>query len=71
MLFELILNGLVVGSKLGLASLGFAVIYYTSREFHVAYGVLLALAGYIALVLIDGYSVPAVVAVAASCCSTL
>lgn len=65
MLFELILNGLVVGAKLGLASLGFAVIYYTSREFHVAYGVLLALAGYIALVLIDGYSVPAVVAVVA------
>lgn len=60
MLFELIVNGLIVGAKLGLASLGFAIIYYTSREFHVAYGVLLTVAGYIAMVMIESWSVPAV-----------
>lgn len=65
MLFELIVNGLIVGAKLGLASLGFSIIYYTSREFHVAYGVLLALAGYLALVLIDGYALPAALAIVA------
>ena len=65
MLLELILNGLIVGSKLGLASLGFAIIYYTSREFHVAYGALLTLAGYIALVMIDGFATPPAVAIVA------
>ena len=68
MLFELIVNGLIVGAKLGVSSLGFAIIYYTSREFHLAYGALLTLAGYLAFVLISGYEssvVPSMVVVVA------
>ena len=59
MLFELVINGVIVGSKLGLAGLGFAIIYYTTREFHVAYGALLTLAGYVAFFLVGTWSVPA------------
>lgn len=58
MLFELIVNGLIVGAKLGMSSLGFAIIYYTSREFHLAYGALLTGAGYLGFVLISGMGLP-------------
>lgn len=58
MLLELLVNGVIVGAKLGLAGLGFAIIYYTTREFHVAYGALLTLAGYIGLLAIEGWAFP-------------
>ena len=64
MLLELVVNGVIVGSKLGLAGLGFAIIYYTTRELHAAYGALLTLAGYVGLVTIGDWSFPAFAGVA-------
>lgn len=44
---DLLANGLLEGSRIGLAGMGFALIFYTTKELHFAYGVLLAASGYV------------------------
>lgn len=40
MLLQLLINGLIIGSIYSLVSLGFALVYNTTRIFHIAYSVL-------------------------------
>lgn len=63
LLLELLLNGIFVGAKLGLAGLGFAVIFYTTRDLHFAFGALLTTTGYLGYVFIAQWGMPAVVGV--------
>lgn len=44
---ELLVNGFLEGSRIALAGMGFALIFYTTKELHFAYGVLIAAAGYV------------------------
>ena len=46
-LYPLLVNGLLEGSRIGIAGLGFALIFFTTRELHFAYGAALAGAGYL------------------------
>ena len=63
MLVELLANGLLEGARIGLAGLGFALIFYTTKELHFAYGALLVAAGYLYYTLAVDAGVPAVLAV--------
>ncbi len=48
MLFLLLLvSGVMQGAPIALAGIGFAIIWYTTKEFHFLYGTLLATAGYL------------------------
>jgi len=46
LLVELLVNGLLEGSRIALVGLGFALIFYTTKELHFAYGALITAAGY-------------------------
>ena len=54
MLLQFIANGLVLGSIYALASLGFAIVYNTTRIFHIAYAAFYMLCPYIMLSLLHG-----------------
>jgi len=43
---ELALRGVLEGAAIGIAGLGFAIIFRTARELHFAYGVTIAIGGY-------------------------
>lgn len=43
---ELLANGFLEGARIALAGMGFALIFYTTKELHFAYGVLLTAAAY-------------------------
>ena len=60
LLIELLLAGSVGGVKVGIAALGFALIFFTSREMHFAFGALCVLAIVAALILPREITVPAV-----------
>jgi branched-chain amino acid transport system permease protein len=49
MLLQFIINGIIIGSIYSLVALGFALIYNTTRIFHIAYGVLYMFAPYMIL----------------------
>jgi branched-chain amino acid transport system permease protein len=49
MIFQFLINGIILGAVYALASLGFALIYNTTRIFHIAYAVLYTLCPYIIL----------------------
>lgn len=46
MLIQLLINGLILGSVYSLVAVGFALIYNTTRTFHIAYSVLYMVAPY-------------------------
>jgi branched-chain amino acid transport system permease protein len=46
---ELLTAGMMAGMKLGIPALGFALIFYTTRELHFAFGAITVLAAYILL----------------------
>ena len=46
MLLDLLVNGFFRGVPIAVAGLGFALIWYTSKEFHFLYGTLLAASGF-------------------------
>lgn len=46
MFLDLLVNGIFTGVPIGVAALGFAMIWYASKEFHFLYGVMLAAAGF-------------------------
>lgn len=70
MLTDLLLTGLLDGARIGVAALGFALIFYTTKELHFAYGALLAAGGYLYYSLVVDQGLPlllaAVIALAAS-----
>ncbi len=60
---ELLVNGLLEGTRIGLAGLGFAIIFYTTEELHFAYGAMIAASGYLAYLLLAGAGLPGVIVV--------
>lgn len=62
MLTDLLLTGLLDGARIGVAALGFALIFYTTKELHFAYGALLAACGYLYYSLVVDQGLPALVA---------
>lgn len=63
---ELLVNGFLEGSRIALAGMGFALIFYTTKELHFAYGVLIAAAGYVCYWMIAVAGISAFVAVPVS-----
>jgi len=49
MFVQFIINGIIIGSIYSLVSLGFAIVYNTTRIFHIAYGVLYMFCPYMIL----------------------
>lgn len=56
------LTGLLDGARIGVAALGFALIFYTTKELHFAYGALLAASGYLYYSLVVEQGLPALLA---------
>lgn len=61
MLTDLLLTGLLDGARIGVAALGFALIFYTTKELHFAYGALLAACGYLYYSLVVEHGLPPIV----------
>jgi len=64
-LLQLLINGLVTGCALGVVAISFALVYATTKIFHVAHAGVYTLAGYIAWMLAS-HGVPDVLALAAA-----
>lgn len=62
MLIDLLLTGFMDGARIGVAALGFALIVYTTKELHFAYGALLAAAAYLYYSLVVEVGLPMLVA---------
>ena len=62
MLTDLLLTGLLDGARIGVAALGFALIFYTTKELHFAYGAIVAACGYLYYTLVVDQGLPALVA---------
>ena len=58
MLLQLLANGLVMGAIYALVALGFALVYNTTRIFHIAYSVLYVLAPYMILSFYRNLGIP-------------
>ena len=58
MVLQLLVNGIVMGSIYALVSLGFALVYNTTRIFHIAYGVLYVFAPYMILTFYRNLGIP-------------
>lgn len=58
MLLQFIINGIIIGSIYSLVSLGFALVYNTTRIFHIAYAVLYMFAPYMILTFYTGLGYP-------------
>lgn len=69
---QLLVNGLVTGSALGVVAISFALIYATTKIFHVAHAGVYTLAGYLAWSLVS-QGVPDILALllAILCCTAL
>lgn len=63
LVFQLLLNGLVTGCAYALVALGFALIYNTTRIFHLAHGAVYAVAAYLFYSFYVLWSVPLIGAV--------
>lgn len=62
MLIDLLLTGLLDGARIGVAALGFALIFYTTKELHFAYGAILASCAYLYYSLVTDVGIPAALA---------
>ncbi|WP_460773693.1 branched-chain amino acid ABC transporter permease [Microbacterium sp. GXF7504] len=62
MLIDLLLTGLMDGARIGLAALGFALIFYTTKQLHFAYGALIAASAYLCFALVVRVGLPFAVA---------
>ncbi|WP_109472686.1 branched-chain amino acid ABC transporter permease [Ornithinimicrobium cavernae] len=62
MLTDLLLTGLLDGARIGVAALGFALIFYTTKELHFAYGAILAACGYLYYSLVVDQGLPLLLA---------
>ncbi|HUB50451.1 MAG TPA: hypothetical protein VMB73_36245, partial [Acetobacteraceae bacterium] len=64
-LLQLLINGLITGCALGVVAISFALVYATTKIFHVAHAGVYTLAGYAAWLLVS-HGVPDVLALAAA-----
>lgn len=62
MFLQLLANGIVMGSVYALVSLGFALVYNTTRIFHIAYSVLYVFAPYMILSFYRNLEIPFLIA---------
>lgn len=58
MLFQFIINGVIIGSIYSLVSLGFALVYNTTRIFHIAYAVIYMFCPYMILTFYSNLGYP-------------
>jgi len=58
MIIQLLINGIIIGSIYSLVSLGFALVYNTTRTFHIAYAVLYTFSPYIFLSFYKNLCIP-------------
>jgi len=63
MIFQFLINGIITGSIYALAALGFALVYNTTRIFHIAYGVLYMFAPYMMLTFFIKLQLPLIPAI--------
>ena len=63
---QLLINGLIAGSALGLLAASFAIIYQTARFFHFAHASIYTLAAYLTYLFSRTLGLPFVVSIAAS-----
>lgn len=61
-LYQLLLNGLAAGSIFAIVSLGFALIYYTTRTLHIAHGIIYTISGYLFFSAIASLQLPILLA---------
>ena len=64
-LLQLLINGMITGCALGVVAISFALIYATTKIFHVAHAGVYTLAGYVAWVMVS-HGVPALLALLAA-----
>ncbi|HUN40117.1 MAG TPA: branched-chain amino acid ABC transporter permease [Acetobacteraceae bacterium] len=64
-LLQLLINGLITGCALGVVAISFALVYATTRIFHVAHAGVYTVAGYIAWLLVS-HAVPDLLALVAA-----
>ena len=62
MLLQFIINGIIIGSIYSLVSLGFALVYNTTRIFHIAYAVLYMFCPYMILTFFSNLGIPLLIA---------
>lgn len=58
MLLQFIINGIIIGSIYSIVALGFAIVYNTTRIFHIAYAVLYMICPYLLLTFYISLGVP-------------
>jgi len=58
MIFQFLINGIIIGSIYSLVSLGFALVYNTTRIFHIAYAVLYMVCPYFILTFYSHLGLP-------------
>lgn len=63
MFIQLLINGIITGSIYAIAALGFALVYNTTRIFHIAYGVLYVFAPYMLLTFFIKLQLPLIPAI--------
>lgn len=61
MFLQFIVNGIIIGSIYSLVSLGFALVYNTTRIFHIAYAVLYMFCPYMILTLYSNLGLPLII----------
>ena len=61
-LYQLLWNGLAAGSIFAIVSLGFALIYYTTRTLHLAHGIIYTISGYLFFSAITSLQLPILIA---------
>lgn len=61
MALQILVNGLVLGAVFGLVSFGYAIIYNTTRIFHIAYAAVLTATPYLMSICIEKWGVPVLV----------
>jgi len=62
-LSQLLLNGLAAGSIFAIVSLGFALVYGTTRTLHIAHGIVYTISGYLFLSAITSFQFPLFLAI--------
>lgn len=71
MLLQLLANGIIMGSIYALVSLGFALVYNTTRIFHIAYAAIYMFASYMLFTFYKSLQFPLIVAFAGSILLTM
>jgi len=71
MLLQFIINGIIIGSVYSLVSLGFSLVYNTTRIFHIAYAVLYMFCPYMILTFYSNLGYPLIISVVVAVAFTI